>query len=250
MSVKPILFNTEMVRAIRDGRKKCTRRIVKIPNYIKQQDDGLYTLFAEGTCYENQHFEEIVQYLKKPYQPGDILYVRETWQCWRAHRYEATADIRFRAGGDDVRLQFANGSTDSIDRYDFDTFVHKWFSHNGEWKPSLFMPKEAARIWLKVTDVRVERLQEIDEDGVWDEGFKFKPPCLTRVSADGHTCELDGPCMSSIKYCDMTMGELFGRELWNSTIKKSDLDRYGWDANPWVWVVEFERCEKPEDNLN
>lgn len=191
--------------------------------------------------------QEIVQYLKKPYQPGDILYVRETWQCWRAHRYEATADIRFRAGGDDVRLQFANGSTDSIDRYDFDTFVHKWFSHNGEWKPSLFMPKEAARIWLKVTDVRVERLQEIDEDGVWDEGFKFKPPCLTRVSADGHTCELDGPCMSSIKYCDMTMGELFGRELWNSTIKKSDLDRYGWDANPWVWVVEFERCEKPEN---
>ncbi len=245
--VLPILFNTEMVRAILDGRKKCTRRIVKIPNYIKQQDDGLYTLFAEGTCYENQHFEEIVQYLKKPYQPGDILYVRETWQCWRAHRYEATADIRFRAGGDDVRLQFANGSTDSIDRYDFDTFVHKWFSHNGEWKPSLFMPKEAARIWLKVTDVRVERLQEIDEDGVWDEGFKFKPPCLTRVSADGHTCELDGPCMSSIKYCDMTMGELFGRELWNSTIKKSDLDRYGWDANPWVWVVEFERCEKPEN---
>lgn len=245
--VLPILFNTEMVRAILDGRKKCTRRIVKIPNYIKQQDDGLYTLFAEGTCYENQHFEEIVQYLKKPYQPGDILYVRETWQCLRAHRYEATADIRFRAGGDDVRLQFANGSTDSIDRYDFDTFVHKWFSHNGEWKPSLFMPKEAARIWLKVTDVRVERLQEIDEDGVWDEGFKFKPPCLTRVSADGHTCELDGPCMSSIKYCDMTMGELFGRELWNSTIKKSDLDRYGWDANPWVWVVEFERCEKPEN---
>lgn len=112
------------------------------------------------------------------------------------------------------------------------------------------MPKEAARIWLKVTDVRVERLQDIDEDGVWNEGFRFTPPCLTRVSADGHTCELDGPCMSSIKYCDMTMGELFGRELWNNTIKKSDLDRYGWDANPWVWVVEFERCEKPEDNQN
>lgn len=106
------------------------------------------------------------------------------------------------------------------------------------------MPKKAARIWLKVTDVRVERLQEITEDGVWDEGFKFKPPCLTRVSADGHTCDLDGPCMSSIKYCDMTMGELFGREVWNSTIKKSDLDYYGWSANPWVWVIEFERCER------
>lgn len=247
----PILFNTEMVRAILDGRKGATRRIVKgfIPNdaiwgYTAFTPKGYISCrgtFADG--YGEKFF-------KLPCEPGDILYVRETWQCWRAHRYEATADIRFRAGGDDVRLQFANGSTDSIDRYDFDTFVHKWFSHNGEWKPSLFMPKEAARIWLKVTDVRVERLQEIDEDGVWDEGFKFKPPCLTRVSADGHTCELDGPCMSSIKYCDMTMGELFGRELWNSTIKKSDLDRYGWDANPWVWVVEFERCEKPEDNLN
>lgn len=70
MSVKPILFNTEMVRAILDGRKKLTRRIVKIPNYINQQDDGLYTLFAEGTCYENQHFEEIVQYLKNRINRG------------------------------------------------------------------------------------------------------------------------------------------------------------------------------------
>lgn len=256
MSVKPILFNTEMVRAILDGRKTCTRRVIK----PQPDEKHIYPLgyVTDSTEKKNvgcfgfgiDEYSGSVQYAKQPYHPGDILYVRETWQCWRAHRYEATADIRFRAGGDDVRLQFANGSTDSIDRYDFDTFVHKWFSHNGEWKPSLFMPKEAARIWLKVTDVRVERLQEIDEDGVWDEGFKFKPPCLTRVSADGHTCELDGPCMSSIKYCDMTMGELFGRELWNRTIKKSDLDRYGWDANPWVWVVEFERCEKPEDNQN
>lgn len=114
------------------------------------------------------------------------------------------------------------------------------------WHPSIHMPKEAARIWLKVTDVRVERLQEIDEDGAWNEGFRFTIPCLTRISADGHTCDLDGPCTSPIKYCDMTMGELFGRELWNSTIKKSDLDRYGWNTNPWVWVIEFELCEKPK----
>lgn len=230
MSVKPILFNTEMVRAILDGRKKLTRRIVKIPNYINQQDDGLYTLFAEGTCYENQHFEEIVQYLKKPYQPGDILYVRETW-----------CGLPVNEAG------HMRGHTIYYYKADGELRPKGW---RGTWHPSIHMPKEAARIWLKVTDVRVERLQDIDEDGVWNEGFKFTPPCLTRVSADGHTCELDGPCMSSIKYCDMTMGELFGRELWNNTIKKSDLDRYGWDANPWVWVVEFERCEKPEDNQN
>lgn len=256
MSVKPILFNTEMVRAILDGKKSCTRRLVK----PQPDEKHIYPLgyVIDSTEKKNvgcfgfviDEYGGSIQHVKPPYQPGDTLYVRETWQCWRAHRYEATADIRFRAGGDDVRLQFANGNTDSINRLDYDTFVHKWFSHNGEWKPSLFMPKEAARIWLKVTDVRVERLQEIDEYGVWDEGFKFKPPCLTRVSADGHTCELDGPCMSSIKYCDMTMGELFGRELWNSTIKKSELDRYGWDANPYVFVIEFERCEKPEDNQN
>lgn len=226
MRVLPILFNIEMVRAILDGRKKCTRRIVKIPNYIKQQDDGLYTLFAEGTCYENQHFEEIVQYLKKPYQPGDILYVRETW-----------CGLPVNEAG------HMRGHTIYYYKADGELRPKGW---RGTWHPSIHMPKEAARIWLKVTDVRVERLQEIDEYGVWDEGFKFKPPCLTRVSADGHTCELDGPCMSSIKYCDMTMGELFGRELWNSTIKKSELDRYGWDANPYVFVIEFERCEKQE----
>lgn len=245
--VLPILFNTEMVRAILDGRKDATRRIVK--GFIPDDAVWGYTAFTpkgyiscRGT-FADGYGEK---FFKLPCEPGDILYVRETWQCWRAHRYEATADVRFRAGGDDVRLQFANGNTDSIDRLDYDTFVHKWFSHNGEWKPSLFMPKVAARIWLKVTDVRVERLQDIDEDGVWNEGFRFTPPCLTRVSADGHTCDLDGPCTSHIKYCDMTMGDLFGRELWNSTIKKSDIDRYGWDANPWVWVIEFERCEKPE----
>lgn len=217
MAIKPILFNTEMVRAILDGRKTCTRRL---PNKRVLEDYFSYEAWAMSVATDEckkmteKHFYE--QY--PPYQPGDILYVRETWK------------------------KAPNGY------YYYESWQRNDIADITKWKPSIHMPKEAARIWLKVTDVSVERLQKITEDGVWDEGFRFKPPCLTRVSADGHTCDLDGPCTSSIKYCDMTMGELFGRELWNSTIKKSDLDRYGWNANPWVWVIEFERCEKPEIN--
>lgn len=233
----PILFNTEMVRAILDGRKSCTRRIVK-----PQPQSRLCYTFAGSDCgtwgYPSKTAheswgdkyrlpdgitdEELKRRWKPPYRADDILYVRETWHKG-LERYIYCAEYsdteKFYRGGKEIEMK---------------------------WHPSIHMPKEAARIWLKVTDVRAERLQEIDEDGVWDEGFRFKPPCLTRVSADGHTCDLDGPCTSSIKYCDMTMGELFGRKLWNSTLKKSDLDRYGWDANPYVWVIEFERCEKPE----
>lgn len=222
MAIKPILFNTEMVRAILDGRKSCTRRLVK------PQPDEKHT-YPLGFVTDSTEKKEVgcfgfgineyggsIKYVKSLYQPGDILYVRETWK------------------------KALNGY------YYYEAWQRNDIADVTKWKPSIRMPKEAARIWLKVTNVRVERLQEIDEDGVWDEGFRFKPPCLTRVSADGHNCDLDGPCTSSIKYCDMTMGELFGRELWNSTIKKSDLYRYGWDANPWVWVIEFERCEKPE----
>lgn len=221
MASKPILFNTEMVRSILDGKKTGTRRIVKgaIP------DDAMwgYTMFTPKGCiscrgvYADEYGEK---FFRLPYQQGDILYVRETWckGSWmnKKERYYYKADDN-----------------------DFHCV----------WHPSIHMPKEAARIWLKVTDVLVERLQDIDEDGVWNEGFRFTPPCLTRVSADGHTCVLDGPCTSRIKYCDMTMGELFGMELWDKTIKKSDIDRYGWNANPWVWVIEFERCEKSKEEL-
>ena len=206
MAIKPILFNTEMVRAILDGRKKCTRRIVKIPNYIKKQDDGLYTLFAEGTCYENQHFEEIIQYLKKPYQPGDVIYVRETW-C--ALPVNEAGHMR----GHSVYYYKADG----------DLRPEGW---RGNWHPSIHMPKEAARIWLKVTDVRVERLQDITIDEIRREGLEPRFKVKDKFSGD------------------IARGRFL--ELWNSTIKKSDLDRYGWSANPYVFVIEFERCEKPE----
>lgn len=258
MAIKPILFNTEMVRAILDGRKTCTRRLVKPQPksklcYTFAGSDSDTWGYPNRTAHEiwGEEFklpnditeEELSKRWNPPYHTGDILYVRETWQCWRAHRYEATADIRFRAGGDDVRLRFANGNTDSINRLDYDTFVHKWFCHNGEWKPSLFMPKEAARIWLKVTGVRMKRLQEMKPVDVIKEGaYPDCWDCLNTYGESGSQC-----CYGTeeeCSQCDEVMMEW--EKLWNSTIKKSDLDRYGWNANPYVWVIEFERCEKPK----
>jgi hypothetical protein len=96
---------------------------------------------------------------------------------------------------------------------------------DARWHPSIHMPKEAARIWLKVTDVRVERLQEITPQGAWKEGARCS--CLHPVP-------------------DCAGNKTAFVNIWNSTIKKADLDRYGWDANPYVWVISFERCEKPK----
>lgn len=245
MAIKPILFNTDMVRAILDGRKTCARRVVKpqweeCPHCKYVHNEYIYDKLAKNVYCARCGYP-LEPERRSPYQPGDILYVRETWQ----YLYEL--DGNEQVIEDTGKYYYA--ATDTIP---FDTYVDEnGVKHDhAPWRPSIHMPKEAARIWLKVTDVRVERLQKIDEDGVWNEGFRFTPPCLTRVSADGHTCDLDGPCTSRIKYCDMTMEELFGRELWDKTIKKSDLDRYGWDANPYVFVIEFVKIDKPEEIQN
>nr|DAM48161.1 MAG TPA: ASCH domain protein [Caudoviricetes sp.] len=202
MAIKPILFNTEMVRAILDGRKTCTRRV------IKPQPDEKHT-YPFGFVTDSTEKKEVgcfgfaaneyggsIQYVKPPYRyaPGDILYVRETWK------------------------KAPKGY------YYYEDWQRNDIADVTKWKPSIYMPKEAARIWLKVTDVRVERLQEITSEQICREGVEVEYPHV-----------LNG---EEKRYA-------FSR-LWDSTIKKSDLDRYGWNASPWVWVIEFERCEKPE----
>ena len=193
--VLPILFDTEMVRAILDGIKGSTRRIVKgfIPNdavwgYTAFTPKGYISCrgtFADG--YGEKFF-------KLPYEPGDILYVRETWK------------------------KAPNGY------YYYEDWQRNDIADVTKWKPSIHMPKEAARIWLKATDVRVERLQEITIDGIRNEGISSM----------------------AVHAGDMEIALKEWKNLWNRTIKKTDLDSYGWEANPWVWVIEFERCEKPE----
>lgn len=209
MAIKPILFNTEMVRAILNGRKRCTRRIVKPQQFVGMLPDKCKNGVPEEFLKEKKFMfkpycdmtdtELINTSYKAPYQPGDILYVRETFIQAAAHIFWYKAD---------------NNS---------------WISEGLRWKPSIHMPKEAARIWLKVTDVRVERLQDITGLSVQKEGIELDP----------------NECAGKFDF----ISELFFlfQRLWDSTIKKSDLDCYGWDANPYVWVIEFERCEKPKE---
>lgn len=215
-TTKPIIFNTEMVRAILDDRKTVTRRCVKpqpksrLCYTFAGSDYGTwgypapssYEIWGEEyRLSEDITKEDIKKRWKPPYHTGDILYVRETW-----------CDDR----------QFTHDSTPG--RYFYKA------SENGDfkWKPSIHMPKEAARIFLQVTDVRVERLQDITEAGAEAEGA---------VNNIGMIHSPDN------EYDHIHTAKEHFIEIWNSTIKKSDLDTYGWDANPWVWVIEFERCE-------
>lgn len=215
MPIKPILFNTEMVQAILDGRKTCTRRLVK---FLPGENSQWTGYIKDGLMLYNGRNEPCIR--KVPYQPGDIMYVRETWQ----YLYELDGNEQIIEGTG----KYYYAATDTIP---FDTYVDaSGVTHERvPWHPSIHMPKEAARIWLKVKDVRVERLQEISEDGAKAEGANFK----------------NGKNVGFEEKMNRTAIERF-TEIWNSTIKKSDLDRYGWDANPWVWVIEFERCEKPQ----
>lgn len=211
--VLPILFNTEMVRAILDGRKTVTRRVVKLPKSIKAQDDGLYTLLAEGTCYENQHMEELVDYLKPPYQPGDILYVRECGIIQSMKNFDKTVKMYFPADDTLIEFKVTPDEYERLSRFPEDKKLSPYW-----------LTKQESRIWLKVKDVRVERLHEITPDQICREGIEVEYPHILNGEEKIYAFS----------------------QLWNSTIKKYDLDRYGWDANSFIWVIEFERCEKPE----
>ena len=202
MRVLPILFNTEMVRAILDGRKTFTRRICKDANEYTVPDMDFYNAdrrtYAVHNYADKEHMEQLSTAERTcPICPEDILYVRETFAQAARHIFWYRAD-------------------------------NAEYTKNILWRPSIHMPKEAARIWLKVTNVRVERLQKITDKDAEQEGAQPDYPFDYAVDK--------WPNLEHFK------------EIWNSTIKKSDLDRYGWDANPFVWVVSFERCEKPEVN--
>lgn len=183
--MKPILFNTAMVRALPDGRKTVTRRAIKPqPTKVIHTDNDIgAVLIYNGTGR-----------VRESYHIGDILYVRETFaEMESGYLYKAD----FSDDGPDYGMR---------------------------WCPSIHMPKAAARIFLRVTDVRVNRLQDMTEnDAIRD--FDL--------------------CADAIRAVGM---ETLCKSVWDSTIRKADLDKYGWSANPWVWTIEFARIGKEETN--
>jgi hypothetical protein len=239
MKVKPILFNTEMVRAILDGRKSCTRRINKDANDYVVPDMDFYDsdkrTYAVHNYSDKEHKDKLsIAERTCPICPGDILYVRETfawcpcWDCGMDTEPGACTDHIYHREKKEYGCYMYRASCEDNEYPSADT-----------WHPSIHMPKEAARIWLKITDVRVERLQDITEEQACMEGTDpWDEACYEN---NGWHPTFSNPNSGG----DPNMIEGF-HKLWNSTIKKTDLDRYGWDANPFVWVIKFERCEKPE----
>lgn len=188
---KPILFNTDMVRAILDGRKSRTSRPIK-PQPQKSVEPGPLDAkpFAIWVDYS--------RWIKPQYQIGDVLWVRETWGKDNNGEYV-------------YRTNYGTTEDDS-----FPPSLYKW-------RPSIHMLKEAARIFLKVTDVKLQRLQDITEEEAMKEG------CAAIRDKDG-----------------ITFISAKGRfhMFWDSIYAKQG---YGWDANPWVWVYEFEGMEGYND---
>lgn len=211
MTIKPILFSSEMVRAILEGRKTVTRRVIK---FLRGWNPKFYRYFTRyildgAVLYGSNN----IPAAKTPYQPGDILWVRETWQTKRGGGYLYKAD--------------------TIGSFDLFMTPDGRVVNDIPWRPSIHMPREAARIFLRVTGVRVERLRNITEEQAEAEGA---PKAFEYDMLEDTVIVPDEGGYSYFGF----------QVVWNSTIKPADLPRYGWDANPWVWVIEFERCKKPE----
>lgn len=216
----PILFNTEMVRAILDGRKMATRRVIKKKQCVLMHKCEPTELEKpERWPFDGMTAEEsIAGTYRPPYRWGDILYVRETWAqikdipSWEKY---------FRENGKHII------PTEYVYRAD-NVHVDGILPHI-TWYPSIHMPKEAARIWLKVTDVRAERINDMTLEDFLKEGVMIRPEAF------------NDPDNAYMQAKDAFI------DIWDSTIRKPDLKHYGWDADPWVWVIEFERCEKPDE---
>lgn len=245
MQCKPILFNSQMVRAILEGHKTVTRRLIK-PRY--RDDESGFQVITNAHTGEFVRVEKVSdqgcgifpdgseRFVAPPCWPGDILYVRETWSFWPC--YDCDNEMCYGRG---TNYKDTDGC-----------FVYKdqtsKVPYNERWSPSIHMPKVAARLFLKVTGVRAERLKDITIEDIRREGIRLTP----REEMCGCDWETVGcreqPCSNRDAYLPaMYISKFAG--LWDSTIQEDNYLTDSYSANPWVWVIEFERCEKPKERM-
>lgn len=200
--MKPILFNTAMVQAILESRKTTTRRIIKgMEAFGKVLATSKGIFSKEGLARHGS------------YRIGDILYVRETWQQLTD---ENGSNYIYKASGDYSDIEGL------------------------KWIPSIHMPKEVARIFLKVTEVRIEKLDQMIIADCLSEGIRAytKDEKLYKYAVDED--------QYTWQNMPRNPHQAF-KDLWDSTLKKEQIEQYGFDVNPYVWVIKFERCEKPNE---
>lgn len=184
MKEKPIIFNTAMVKTIMLGNKTQTRRVIKIKSEIETDRHDKNYLYVQDEYGDSRHLLEYC-----PYKIGQTLWVRETFSYFNN-------EIIYKAGPHNL-----NGKIG-------------WCGL--KWKPSIFMPRKIARLFLKITNIRIERVQDISAEDCINEGISLKS--------------------KKYIYADLKARALF-HELWDSINKKRS---YGWDKNPYVWVYDFE----------
>ncbi|ASC68630.1 hypothetical protein B9P52_32070 [Achromobacter denitrificans] len=228
MKERPIPFNAPMIRAVLAGDKTQTRRIA-MP--VKHPDLG--NLYAPGALVLEREPQHVIDRACPYGQPGDRLWVREPWR--------STADLDKRSGSEiaDLCLDAGYSVPWAPIQYEADGARRDWKHtgtppHDGPPQPgryrhARFMPRWACRLVLEVTRVRVERLQAINHMDALAEGVGLNP------SAAGLT--MTTPAGDSLP-------RVMFRALWEQINGAG-----AWDANPWVWVVEFRRLAAPQSDL-
>lgn len=241
MKERPILFSGPMVRAILEGRKTQTRRVAPVTDLkIKDHGDGMLTwsvhfskpprgVFSShsGGKFSEAQARSIIASQFCPYgAPGDRLWVRETWMDLRGTGIEGVIPGRERWAYGEMSPA---GSASDEARRDFGL----------KWRPSIFMPREASRLLLEITEVRVQRLQEITaEDAVAEGAQRFTGRVPSFTGGTGPSWSMGAPtshgeCLGSARFAFAN--------FWNRTVRVAELD---WDSNPWVWAITFRRVEQ------
>lgn len=228
----PMLFQTEMVKAILEGRKKQTRRIVKTGKFLQSDFDltvlknNVHVTMKDGIVFNTKCGKPAKSMQDKiiscPYgKEGDILWVRETFV-----KAMISEDGESPIKGESLKYWYAA---------DNEWTKHEWQHDNKDdpqsapkWKPSIHMPKEACRLFLRIRNIKVERVQDISEEDATMEGAPFQN---NAISYDGE--HYKGSYKNGFK------------TLWQSINGKES-----WERNPFVWCISFERIEKPDDFLN